>query len=950
MNMGIMGPSFLFAARTPSGNASAGPAGRRSPSGRRGEKHRPAAVYAPSPAPPAARRRSAAAVEVRHAIRYHSREPAPRRAAPPVSKATAELEGLLRARPRDAKAAKERLRDERTDVLARLRARPSGVEAARALAEFADSALDALFESERLALEGAPPPLALLATGGYGRRELAPCSDVDLLILHRGAADRKAAEALATRFFQALWDLGFEVGHAVRSLEEVARTLTRDLVTATALLDARRISGDESLARELHEVGDDFLAKFGAGFLRAKLEEAEERYRRRGAVAYLSEPNVKESRGALRDIELLRLFERAGVSPAIDDDARLDVEDAHERLLETRLLMHLLEGKKQDRLGFDLQPRVAEAFGFRDSRHERAVEAFMADYFRSAKAVERALGLARFALERRSAERGDEFAPAERPRRLTDRLVAVGGRIELAAEGALASASDLVPALELFLHAQREKLEPTEAAIEAVRRLLPRVDDRARESPAHAKVFRDLLGGRNRVGAALRAMHRAGLLGEYLPEFGTLDGLWQQDPYHDFTVDEHSLRAIDALERFGESAEREDLLRVEVLGNVRRLDVLRLGVLLHDMGKGKGGGHVQVGVAMVPEVARRLGLDVDEGRLVRFLVEAHLEMSRTTEQRDFTSPETLARFAALCGDEERLDMLYLLTVADIRAVGAHAFPRWKDALLTSLYQLTRDFLRAGGKAHAWTAEARREEVLRRLPEGLAAADLDRHLELAPRRYPLEVEPFDIAIHLRLVRDLERGRDPATAYIVEGPLRHFWVCTRDRPRLFASVAGCIAAKGANIISADAYTRTDGVVLDKLTIVPGPGQAEDEQFWEGLEKLLADVFAGRQAVDKVVAEARARVPYHARREGPPRPTIVKASNKLSDRYTVVDVGAEDRPGLLYDIARRLSELGLDIHYSKISTRANRAADVFYVSRDGAKVKEEEFEAIEAAFGDL
>lgn len=858
---------------------------------------------------------------------------------------SAGLDAVLRKRPLDLPRAKALLREERASLVARHRDRPSGFEAAHALTDFTDAVLISLFEAE-------PPeePLALVALGGYGRRELAPASDVDVLILHRGARERAAAEAFATRFFQALWDLGFEVGHSVRSLEEAARVLTRDIATATALLDVRRVAGDAAVADDLAATIQDFLSKYGDAFLRSKLEEAEGRWQRRGGVAYLSEPNVKESRGALRDIELLRLFDRVGIrSATMDEDARLDVEDAHDRLLETRFLMHALEGKKQDRLGFDLQPRVAAAFGFRDSRHERAVEAFMADYFRSAKAVERALGLARAALERRLQDRA-EFAAAERPRRLTDRLVAVGGRVELVSPRALESAPDLVPAFELFLHAQREKLEPSEEAIEAVRRLLPRVDERARENPAHARVFRDLLAGRNRVGAALRAMHRAGLLGEYLPEFGTLDGLWQQDPYHDFTVDEHSLRAVEALEKFSDSQEREDLLRVEVLGGVRRLGVLRLGLLLHDMGKGKGGGHVQVGTAMVPEVVRRLGLDLEEGRFLRFLVEAHLEMSKTTEHRDFTSPETLAKFCALVEDEERLDGLYLLTVCDIRAVGPHAFPRWKDVLLTRLYQLARDHLRAGGRPAHRTAEARREEMLARLPAGATAADLDRHLALAPARYPLEVEPFDIAVHLRLIRDLERGRDPATAHIVEGPLRHFWVCTRDRPRLFAQIAGAVAARGANIISAEAYTRSDGIVLDKLTIAPGPEQQDDEQFWEGLEKLLSDVFAGRQSIEEVVERARERVSYRPKREGPPRPTIVKVSNKLSDRFTVVDVAAEDRAGLLYDIARRLSDLGLDIHFAKISTRANRAADVFYVSRGGAKVAEGEMEAIEAAFADL
>jgi [protein-PII] uridylyltransferase len=852
----------------------------------------------------------------------------------------------LRSRPRDIAALKARWRSERSCLHARLRDRPSGVGAAAALTAFADAVLSSLFDAEHSGL----PPLSLVATGGYGRCELAPFSDLDVLVLYRGAEDRAAAEALATRFFQALWDLGLEVGHAVRSLEEAARTLTRDIVTATSLLEARRIAGDEALFCELEAIAADFFSKWGESYLRAKIEEAEERWARRGGVAALAEPHVKESRGALRDIELFRLFERAGfVSPLLDEEARLDLEDARERLLKTRFLMHAIEGRKQDRLFFDLAPRVALAFGFRDTPAATAVETFMADYFRSTRSVERALGLARAELERR----GERGMAIERPRRLTDRLVAVGGRIELAAPDALDTAPDLVPALELFLYAQREKLDPSEEAIEAVRRAARRVDEAARASPENARVFRELLRGRNRVGAALRDMHRASLLGEYLPEFGTLDGLWQADPYHDYTVDEHSLRAVEALERFGDSQEREDLLRVEILGGVRRLDILRLGVLIHDMGKGKGGAHVEIGVAMVPEVARRLGLDEEEGRLLRFLVEAHLEMSRTTEQRDFHSPEALERFLAIVEDEERLDLLYLLTAADIRAVGKHAFPRWKDALLTSLYQRARDALRRGGRLEE-RQEDRRKEIFARLPEGVSKADVDRHLALAPQRYPLEVEPFDVALHLALVRDLERGRDPATAHVVEGPLRHFWVCTRDRPGLFASIAGTIAARGANIVAADAYTRRDGIVLDKFTIAPAGGDESNGEFWEGLERLLGDVLSGRQRIDEVVARARARVRVDARatREGPPRPATVKVSNKLSDRYTVIDIGAEDRPGLLFDLARRLSALGLNIHYSKISTRANRAADVFYVTKEGGgKVADAaEIEKIEAAFGDI
>jgi [protein-PII] uridylyltransferase len=318
------------------------------------------------------------------------------------------------------------------------------------------------------------------------------------------------------------------------------------------------------------------------------------------------------------------------------------------------------------------------------------------------------------------------------------------------------------------------------------------------------------------------------------------------------------------------------------------------------------------------------------------------------EQRDFSSPSTLGRFCEVVGDEERLDLLYLLTAADMRGVGGHAFPRWKDALLTSLHQLARERMREGERP-AIGADERRKEILARLPEGVSQADLDRHLDLAPKRYPLEVEPFDVVLHLRLIRDLQRGADPTTAHVVDGPLRHFWVCTRVRPGLFARVAGALAARGASILSADAYTRRDGVVLDKLTLAIPPELADDEPYWQGLDSLLADVLADRKKIEDVVDAARKRVPYKPAPKAAPHPPVVKVSNKLSDRYTVIDVGVEDRVGLLYDLAHQLSELGLDIHYAKISTRANRAADVFYVTKAGGKVEDPaEIEAIQSALG--
>ncbi len=827
----------------------------------------------------------------------------------------------------------------------------AGREAVRALTGTADALLARLFAP--CAGEPVPPGLALVALGGYGRAELAPFSDLDLLLLHDdAAASRAATETAAGRLFPLLWDLGVAVGHSSRGLEALEAALAGDIATATALVEGRFLAGDRAVFARFEAARDRMLETLGDAFLRAKAAETAARYGRHGESIALIEPNVKESRGALRDVELLALFARAGISP-VDAAEAPALEAAADRLLLFRFLLHLEEGKKQDRLVMDLQPALAARLGYADTRELLAVEAFMGDYYRAAKTVDRAVRLAHHALERRVAEGagpgGAGLGATPRWRPLGRGLVAVGGEIELEDPGSLEAAPDLAPAFEVFAAAQREKLEVSEATVDAVRRLLPRVTQETREDPRLGRVFQDLLGGWNHVAATLRMMHRAGLLGEYVPEFGTLDCLVQYDAYHDFTVDEHSLNVVEALERFGESREREDLLRVEVLGRVSRLPILRLGCLLHDMGKGKGGNHIEVGTSMVPEVARRLGLPLEDARTLRFLVEHHLALWRLAERSDPSSEGAVAALVDLVKDEERLDLLYLLSVADARGVSPRALPRWRDAIVTRLYELGRDRLRDVPRPPLGP-QGLREALAGRLPEGVTEADLDRHLAKAPRRYPLEVEPFEVAVHLRLVGDLERGRDLSTARIVEGPIQHLWVCARDRHGLFAAIAGALAARGASILAADAYTRHDGIALDRFTLALPPERAADDAWWAGVEELLREALAGGADLSEIVAAARARVPYHAPRREPSRPPLVKASNKLSDRYTVIDVGADDRIGLLHDLSTRLAALGLDIHYAKVSTRGTRAADVFYVTEGGRKLEEAKLRQVQAALGDI
>ncbi len=811
---------------------------------------------------------------------------------------------------------------------------------------------------------------AVVAAGGYGRRELAPRSDVDLLIIRRDDRDPAPLET----FVRALWDAGHEVGSAVRTLDQTESALGNDLHAATATLQGRFLAGDRALFDELvRRVETGFLPQQAARFVKAKLDEAKERLAKHGGTIFLLAPDLKEGRGMLRDLELARLL--AALAPALGmEEARVPPEDGYvlrslpraddaldrwlglgdrgpgggapassgrgrlERaealVAATRAALHELDPGSGERLGKPVQEAIAERFGYRAHTGRLGVENFLRDVFQAAKAIDRTLRIARDKVERALEGR------SVRTQRLVPGIVASGPVLSLEP-----SAVTLENAAELFLLAQKTKREVSLATREAIRRLLAqdeKATERFRTDPATVRAFRNTLGGATHVAATLRAMHDAGYLDELLPEFGALDCLAQADPYHAYTVDEHTLAAVAALE--GEPAapdggwvdaggsaslverpaEREDRVREELLHRIGRRDLLRIGLLLHDAGKTGGNlGHVERGVALVPEAARRLGLSLDEERHVRFLVEHHLTLSRLVDERDVDAPETRQRLLAVCErDLERLDHLYLMTAADVRAVSPRAFTRWKDTLLTRLWERARAEAERGGPVlHIRDEEGLVEELLSRLPAGVTEAGLREHLALCPRPYLVECDPEEILVHLALLEEL--GSEPvAVRAVAEDGFDRLYVAARDRPRLFSALCGALAAEGLNIVAAQAFTRKDGVVLDRFAIV-GAGEHVD-----AVRKTIARVLAGEDVAALIAARAR-RLPLEPGSGGRKPPVRVRVSNKISAQMTVVDVTAPDRVGLLHDLAGALSDAELDIRLAKIATKGDRAVDVFYVT---------------------
>lgn len=823
-----------------------------------------------------------------------------------------------RAVARWAEAAREELR-------ALHRRGAGGVELVRRWTRAVDGLVIALFR----AAGARPDAVCLVALGGYGRAELSPASDLDLLILHRAGDDPKAvAEALC----YPLWDAGFEVQAVTRTVEENLAVARADLRSRTSLLEARRLWGAEDLWAELEDrvIAGEILSGDRAGFVEAKWAELEARHARYGDTVYLLEPQVKEGPGGLRDIHTAEWVVRVAAGTRDLDEAcrrlgvpsgeREGLEACREFLLRVRNQLHLAAGRRDDRLGFERQDEAAGVLGFEDGAGVPGVERFLQAYHATARRV---MHLTRTVIRRARAD------GAARGGTEPWREPGVGFRDgEVVVDPGEVVRRPIV-LLAAFEAAQETDRELSPQALEAVRENLHRVDDRFRRDPEAVARFLGILRAPRRVATTLMTMHEVGFLDRFIPEFARIHGRCQRDLYHVYPVDVHSLFAVRELRRLARG-EYEGAFPVltERIRRVRHPEVLYLAALLHDVGKGSGGGHAERGAEAAVAVADRMGFDPEQREYLVFLVRRHLLMARTAQARDLDDPDVIAAFAREVGDLESLDLLYLLTFADIRAVGPGAWTPWKGVLLDTLYLRTRVFLETGGEAGP-----RRDDPAR------AAAVSDRLREAAAGRVPPdEVEAFLAGVETvryllanpleTLLAHLEafagRHDDPVVRFreVPEEGHAEAVLVTRDRPGLFARVAGVLAAHRLNILSAVLNSRTDGWVVDVFRLERA-GDGPDR--WPRCETALRAVLRGEEEFGAIEERLRRR---GLRRPLPEVPPEVRVENEASRRYTVVELKAADRLGLLYDVARTLADEGCTIRIAKITTSLRRAVDAFYV----------------------
>lgn len=843
--------------------------------------------------------------------------------------------------------------DGRHEVGRRLEAGASGAEIVAAQTTLTDRLLRRLLDhAARLVYPELNPttasPLSLVAVGGYGRGDLAPHSDVDILFLHPYKLTARSEQIIEYLLYM-MWDLGLDVGHATRSVSDCLRLAREDMTIRTSVLESRHVWGDEDLYSAFRR---RFLTELVPGteaeFVAAKLGERDARHLRAGDSRYLLEPNVKDGKGGLRDLHVLfwiakYLFrvERFGDlvgRGVLSRDEHDRFAQAEDLLWRVRAHLHIVCGRAEDRLTFDRQPEIAARMGCGPRRGNLAVERFMKHYFLVAKTVGELTRVFCAVLE---AERlhtapvhraGAEAGPAR------DGLFVSGGRIAAAGEDTFSERP--LRLLTIFRRAQIEGRDIHPATLRLIHQSHGLITAAVRDDPEANRVFRAILTDRHDPEKALRMMNEAGVLGRFLPDFGRVVAQTQHDFYHVYTVDEHSIRAIGVLNAIERGTLADELpLASTLIRQLRMRDVLYLALLLHDVAKGRGGDHSEIGSEIARNAARRLGFAPDEVETAAWLVRWHLLFSLTAFKRDLNEPKTVDEFVGRVRSLERLRLLLVLTAADITAVGPGRMNAWKDSLLRMLYHRAKAVLAGGRDAEdreAQAAESRRA-LRARLPDW-PEADIAWFEACLPEPYWLSTDGAMQEQHARLVRS---GEAPLVETCIDSSrdATELTLYVPDQAGLFAAVAGAVAAADASIVDARVFTTDDGMALDTFWIQAADGGAyRNADALARLKQGVIRVLTGD--ADPAGPATAGAMPRLARSTSIVVEPHVLVDNGASPSHTVVEISARDRPGLLlYDITHTLSACGLSIGSAHISTVGSRAVDVFYVrDRFGLKLSRE------------
>ena len=784
--------------------------------------------------------------------------------------------------------------------------------------------------------------LSLVAVGGYGRGDMAPQSDVDILFLYPYKQTGRHEQVVEYLLYM-LWDLGLKVGHATRSIDDCIRMAKRDVTIRTNLLENRYIWGDRALFKQLQtRFLSDVVSGTGQAFIEAKLIERDNRHARMGDSRYVVEPNLKDGKGGLRDLHTLHWIGKYLYQVSKTEDLvthgmlnkteAKGFEKAQSFFWTVRCWLHYLTGHAEERLTFDLQRDIAERLGYTDRAGASGVERFMKHYYLHAKHVGDLTRIFCAALE--ANHQRHRLLPL--PRLGLGRKAPPGYRLidnRLAFEAGTRLADAPIRILDLFATAHKNGLDTHPGSLRLITRNLGLINQDMQDDPAANRLFMDMLTAKQAPDIVLRQLNEAGVFGRFIPDFGRVVAQMQYDMYHIYTVDEHTIRAIGILNQI----ERGDLadevpLASAVVHKVNSRDVLYTAVLLHDIAKGRGGDHSILGAEVARKLCPRLGLDTAETETVAWLVEAHLTMSLTAFKRDLTDPKTISDFANLVQSPERLRLLLVLTVVDIRAVGPNVWNQWKAVLLRELYDNTADLLTGGHESE--NLNSRVAAAKAQLRAQLAGWSAQTVTSLIERHYPSYWLNFDVLTHARhadQIRTAERDGGRLSVKSRADPMRsatEITVYTHDHPGLFSQIAGAMALAGASIVDAKIQTMTDGMALDVFWIQDDHGAPFDQQSkLARLSSFIQQIISG-QLRPLTELQRQRQNGFRSRLDVFTVAPQIIIDNKASCSHTVIEVTARDRRALLHDITDELRKLSLQISSARIATYGANAVDVFYV----------------------
>lgn len=792
--------------------------------------------------------------------------------------------------------------------------------------------------------------MSVVATGGYGRGLLSRGSDIDLLFL-LPAKQTAWGESVVEYMLYMLWDLRFKVGHATRTIDQCVKLSQADMTIRTALLDARLIFGDARLF-------DQMMARFHSevvrgserAFIEAKLAERAARHKRAGESRYKVEPNVKDGKGGLRDLHTLHWLAKYihGESPGQEDAAsaifnksEMSMYRRSENFLWTvRCHLHFLTGRAEERLTFDLQPQLAKRLGYHDRGGLKAVERFMRHYFLVAKDVGdlTAVLCASLEMQQLKASPGGlaqllnpmSWRTRRRVRTRTEFRIENG---RLTVPDAQVFVRDPVNLIRYFREVEETKAFVHPDAARLIRGSLRLIDESLRNDPEANRIFLELLTSQSDPENALRRMNEAGVLGRFIPEFGKVVSMMQYNMYHHYTVDEHLVRTVGEISAIEHGVDSDSLpLSTKLFAQVHSRRVLFVAAFLHDIAKGSDGDHSIVGAQIARKLCPRFGLTAAETDTVAWLIEQHLTMSNTAQSRDLGDPKTVRGFADIVQSPERLRLLLLLTVADIRAVGPGTWNGWKGQLLRTLYYETEPIVAGGHTVTGVRERAKRAQEDFRAALAASTPNVSADA-FAARTYPdywLRTEKRKQVLHARLLADMEAAGKTFAVEVEPDrftAVTEFTVLAPNHPRLLALFAGACAAAGANIVGAHVATTRDGTAIDTFLLQRAFEHDDDEQRrGQRIGEMIGKLLKGEQWPARLLSKTPTPLVGTGSFEVPPDVII---DNALSDQFTVIQVSGLDRPGLLYDLTSAISDLNLDITSAHITTFGEKAVDAFYVT---------------------